>query len=254
MDDVRPAVNHDETMRKNAAIDAAKGGGKTGNGETSARPRVRAPASASERRYRALIEASTSVVWRAEPSGAIVEAWGWDEFADQSKDSYLGAGWLEAVHPEDRERAASAWEQAVRVGELEPVEYRVRQVDGTYRWAHARAVALRAEDGAVSEWVGTVTDVQERKHSEQALREREELLRLAVEATGLGIWDMELPSRNTAWSPKLKAMAGLGTHATIDDDVFYNLVHPQDRDDVEKMITLAVESSDLRPYNIVYRL
>jgi diguanylate cyclase (GGDEF)-like protein/PAS domain S-box-containing protein len=213
-----------------------------------------ATASPSERRYKALVQASTSVVWRAAPDGAIIEAWGWNAFADQPQLAYLGNGWLEALHPDDRDRTRQHWAEAVSKGELAAMEYRVRQPDGSYRWAMARAIALRDDAGAIAEWVGTVTDIQERKFSEQMMREREELLRLAVEATGLGIWDMELPSRSTEWSAKLKAMAGLSPDAAIDDAVFYGLVHPDDQNEVEAKITEAVGSLNLAPYNIVYRL
>ena len=113
---------------------------------------------------------------------------------------------------------------------------------------------IRDSRGVIAEWVGTVTDIQDQKDSEQVLREREELLTLAVEATGLGIWDMELPSRNTDWSPKLKAMAGLEPDAEIDDAVFYGLVHQEDTVAVEEKITEAVGSVNLDPYNIAYRV
>src|SRR5829696_7023595 len=132
----------------------------------------------SGQRYRALIQASTSVVWRADRTGSIVEAWGWAELADQPQLGFLGEGWLEALHPDDRQKTSEHWRDAMKNGELSPIEYRVRQANGGYRWAKARGVALRDEHGTISEWVGTVTDIQERKGAEQALRENEELMRL----------------------------------------------------------------------------
>jgi diguanylate cyclase (GGDEF)-like protein/PAS domain S-box-containing protein len=231
-------------------------GGASSAGKKARRDRgdVGSSAGARERRYRALMLASRSVVWRARPDGAVVEAWGWSELADQKGASYLGEGWIDALHPEDRERTREHWAKAITTGEVAALEYRVRQADGSYRWCVARAAPVRSEHGTITEWVGTVTDIQEQKDSEQALREREELLTLAVEATGLGIWDMALPSRATEWSPRLKAMAGLPRDAKIDDDAFYGLVHPEDTEDVEEKITEACESLNLAPYNIAYRI
>src|SRR5215216_4055292 len=63
----------------------------------------------SGQRYRALIQASTSVVWRADRTGSIVEAWGWTELADQPQLGFLGEGWLEALHPDDRQKTTKHW-------------------------------------------------------------------------------------------------------------------------------------------------
>ena len=98
------------------------------------------------------------------------------------------------------------------------------------------------------------SDRFDRGASQQELREQEELLRLAVEATGLGIWDMELPSGRTEWSLKLRALAGISPDAAIDDDVFYNLVHKEDRDRVAAALKAAVTSKNREPYSITYRV
>jgi diguanylate cyclase (GGDEF)-like protein/PAS domain S-box-containing protein len=94
----------------------------------------------------------------------------------------------------------------------------------------------------------------DQQSSQQELREREELLRLAVEATGLGIWDMELPSGRTEWSMKLRALAGLSPEAPIDDDLFYAMVHPEDRDHVAAALETAISSDNRQPYSITYRI
>jgi PAS domain-containing protein len=156
-----------------------------------------------DQRYKALVQASASIVWRAAPDGSIIEAWGWDQFADRPCLGFLGRRWRSVVHPDDRDRVDQHWTTTVAKGENTTIDFRVRQPDGGYRWANARAIVLRDAAGRTLEWIGTVTDIQDQKHSEQALREREELLRLAVEATGLGIWDMELPSRATQWSSSI---------------------------------------------------
>jgi diguanylate cyclase (GGDEF)-like protein/PAS domain S-box-containing protein len=209
---------------------------------------------ADRQRYRALIAATTSVVWRAAPDGRIVETWGWQEMSDQSEPEPLGSGWLDALHPDDRGRVAAHWGAAVAAGHLEPVDYRVRQHDGSYHWARARAVPLRDGDGRVVEWVGTVSDIQQRRQAEQSLREREELLSLAVGATGLGIWEVDLATRETRWSAELKAIAGLPADQPVDDDLFYGMVDPEDRARVEGKITAAVAGLDETPWEITYRL
>ncbi|GEO14050.1 EAL domain-containing protein [Microvirga aerophila] len=123
----------------------------------------------SEERYRALIQASTAMVWRATPDGSILEGWGWEEFAAQAPKGYEGHGWLNALHPDDREQAVAVWQELREQGRPGEVEYRVLTKNGEYRWVLARGVPLKADNGSVREWVGTITDIHEEKQAEERL-------------------------------------------------------------------------------------
>ena len=67
-----------------------------------------------------------------------------------------GMGWLNAVHPDDRDRTAAAWATAVSHVSPYNTEYRVLCADGVYRWFNARGVPIMNADGSVHEWVGVV--------------------------------------------------------------------------------------------------
>ena len=95
---------------------------------------------ASEKRCRALIETSTSLVWRGTPDGLVLEGWGKDEYSGAFLEEYKGRGWLEFVHPEDRPRIAAEWEGQKAADDFKSVQYRLRRGDD-YRWVHARAAA-----------------------------------------------------------------------------------------------------------------
>jgi len=131
----------------------------------------------SEERYRALTEAVSSAVWTWNPGTsegdfAATQAW-WNEITGQSQEEQSGQarlGWLEAIHPDDREKARAAWTAAMERGEPYGVEYRVCTPDGGERMILARAVAVREPDGKVREWVGMLSDVTERWRAEEALR------------------------------------------------------------------------------------
>jgi PAS domain S-box-containing protein len=123
----------------------------------------------SEERYRALIQASTAIVWRAAPDGLILTGWGWEEFSAQAAEEYQGHGWLNALHPDDRERVVAVWQELRKQGRSGEVEYRVLTRDGEYRWVVARGVPLKADDGSVREWVGTITDIHDEKQAEERL-------------------------------------------------------------------------------------
>src|SRR5579871_5683007 len=131
---------------------------------------------ASEARYRSLILATASIVWTTDLKGNIVDRLpSWESFTGQSFAQYQGHGWSEAIHPDDRERAVSTISAALP--ELRPyqLEYRLRRYDGSYRFVMSRGVPVFREDSSVKEWVGTCTDIQERKDSEVALRKSERL-------------------------------------------------------------------------------
>jgi PAS domain S-box-containing protein len=126
-----------------------------------------------ELRQRALIEGVPQLIWRADPNGQWL--WSspqWTRYTELSPQESLGDGWLDAVHPGDRERARGAWHAAVREGALD-VEYRIGPIGSSqFRWFQTRATPIRNEEHDVIEWLGTSTDVDELRHA----RERQKLL------------------------------------------------------------------------------
>jgi PAS domain S-box-containing protein len=114
------------------------------------------------------------------------------EFTGAPPDSAVGMGWLEYMHPEDRERSLEHWLRCVRSGETYESEYRLRASDGSYRWFRARAVPLRDPQGGILKWYGTCSDIHDRKLVEQSMRDNaDELERL------VGIRTVELRRLST---------------------------------------------------------
>src|SRR6478672_1302006 len=104
----------------------------------------------SDRRYRFSAALAGRLVWVADAGGNML-------FLDNpfevltgiSAQAGLGSGWLEVVHPDDRERTREAWRECIESGELYAAEFRVLRVDGEYRRTRSRAIAARGEDGAI---------------------------------------------------------------------------------------------------------
>ncbi|MBM1173436.1 sensor domain-containing protein [Microvirga arabica] len=189
----------------------------------------------SEGRYRALVEASTAKIWRATPNGAISTTWGWEKVSGQHLDQQEDAGWLNAVHPDDRANLISVWQGLLASSRPGTTEYRVRQRDGQYRWALARAVPIKEADGTVQEWVGTITDIHEQKQAENALRKSEARLRLAIETTGLGIWDVDVTAGNRQWTAEIREILGISSDTPATRDTALERVHSADRARVESI-------------------
>ena len=124
----------------------------------------------SEERFRSLIEASAAIVWTATPDGRLhPRQAGWTRFTGQDEAAYAGLGFLDAVHPGDREATRVAWARAVETLTPYEVEHRLRRADGACRVMAVRAVPILEEDGTLREWVGTHTDVTEAKEAEAAI-------------------------------------------------------------------------------------
>jgi PAS domain S-box-containing protein len=124
----------------------------------------------SEERFRMLATSIPQLVFRSHGDGA--RSWGspqWEIYAGLSDANSRGFGWLEAVHPEDRELTRNRWKEAQRSGEYY-VEHRIRRAaDGQYRWHQTRA---KPAGRSSTEWVGTSADV----HEMRGLQDRQQVL------------------------------------------------------------------------------
>jgi PAS domain S-box-containing protein len=122
----------------------------------------------SETRYRALVEASTLMVWSTDASGMVDDMPGWRALTGQTPDAVRGSGWADAIHIEDRAHVTAAWGRALQTRELYEVEYRLRLADGGYRWHRARGAPVLDREGTVREWVGVLDDVDDERRAEDA--------------------------------------------------------------------------------------
>jgi len=103
------------------------------------------------------------------------------EYTGAPADSAIGFGWMNYVHPEDRENIKAHWARCVQIHDNYEAEYRIRSQNGDYRWFRARAVPLRNADGNASRWYGTCSDIHDSKLLEQSIRENSTTLERLVE-------------------------------------------------------------------------
>lgn len=135
----------------------------------------------SEQRYRSLVVATSQVIWTTNPQGEVTDDMPmWREFTGQTFEQIQGWGWIEAVHPDDRERTAAIWSRAVANRTLYDTDYRIRRRDGEYRYVAVRGVPVLEADGSIREWIGTCTDVTERRKAEEEIRHLNEVLEQRV--------------------------------------------------------------------------
>ncbi len=124
----------------------------------------------SETRFRTLTENSAAIIWTTTAEGGLAgDQSQWTNFTGQSDEAAQGGGWLDAVHPDDREATRESWHRAVAAVRPYLTEHRLHRADGAYRHMAVQAVPVLAEDGAVREWVGMHTDITERVLAQEAL-------------------------------------------------------------------------------------
>lgn len=135
--------------------------------------RLHAASITAEQQYRALAESSPQLVWTTTPEGTV-------EYCNPQFLEYVGLSleemrrepvWQIIVHPEDVPRATDAWTKALSTGEPYEVEYRFRRAaDGSYRWFLARGACVRNGEGRIVRWVGSCTDIEDHKRTEETHR------------------------------------------------------------------------------------
>jgi len=133
--------------------------------------------------FETIVDSIPEIVWTAAPDGS-------PEYLNRRGAEYTGLpedarpdwDWIEMVHPEDADRTADKWRDAVANGTPYEVEFRLRRFDVEFRRHVLRALPVRNADGELVRWVGTATDVEDRRLSDQRLEESE---RRSVETAAL---------------------------------------------------------------------
>ncbi len=117
-----------------------------------------------------LTEGVPLLMWACSPAGECdYLSRQWLDYTGRGLGEQLGYGWLDALHPEDRQPTAAAWQRAVADGGGYDVEFRIRRHDGAYRWFAVRGIPLRDQGGRVVRWFGSCTDVDDRVQQEELL-------------------------------------------------------------------------------------
>lgn len=141
------------------------------NNELEERVKERTKALAiSEKRHRSLITATTSIVWTCNAEGQIEKRVPlWEKFTGQQWEQYKGFGWLEAIHPDDREKIKRKWKETKNKQTILKLESRLLSTSGNYRHILLHGVPIISEDGRMQELIGTISDIDDQKRAEEVL-------------------------------------------------------------------------------------
>jgi PAS domain S-box-containing protein len=152
----------------------------------------------SEERFRALVNASSDVVYRMSPD--------WSELGQLDGRGFVAdtggprKDWLnEYIHPDDQPLVLQAIREAVRTRNPFQLEHRVRRADGTLGWTYSRAVPLLNGNGEILEWFGAASDVTARKEAEDNFRKLAQTLDAEVRARTRELEEQSNRVRQLSW-------------------------------------------------------
>ncbi len=184
----------------------------------------------SEKELRDVIDTIPATVWSALPDGSnTYVSRHFAEYSGLSAERTAGSGWQGVIHPDDLERHEGKWMEAIATGKPHENEARFRRSDGQYRWHLDRGVPLRDEDGNIVKWYGIVTDIEDRKSADEALRRSQFYISEGQRVAHMGSWAFSAAGFEY-WSSELFRIYGLdpgGKPPTVEE--YLALVHPEDR-------------------------
>ncbi|MBW4520619.1 MAG: PAS domain-containing protein [Scytolyngbya sp. HA4215-MV1] len=148
--------------------------------ELAKRQRIEATLRASEQRYATLTETAPVGIFQTDAVGhCLYVNERWCQIAGLSPEEAAGFGWVNGIHPDDRELVSTEWYAAAQVNRPFRLEYRFQNSAGQITWAFGQAVAEQDAAGNIVGYVGTVTDISDRKLAEEQAQSRLDILEAA---------------------------------------------------------------------------
>ncbi|MET0310742.1 MAG: ATP-binding protein [Burkholderiaceae bacterium] len=148
-------------------------------------------------------------IFHADATGSVVYTNDkWQRFFGLTLEQSLGTGWARSVHPEDLLQVQAAWLAAVEGRADAELEFRIRASEGMVRWVRVRTKPLLDPGSGAAKFVGAVMDITEAKRLEEELRAKNDLLQLALDASDLAMWQIDLTTGEVYLSESWSQMLG----------------------------------------------
>jgi PAS domain S-box-containing protein len=183
----------------------------------------------------------------------------WLEYTGLSPEQAVGFGWLASIHADDRNTLVEYWKSLLEAGTYGEIEARLRRVDGEYRWFLFRAEPLRDASGKVSQWLGSNTDIDDRKKAEEKLRARERELLQFVDAVPAMVCILTPEGEPSYVNKRLMDYVAITKIEDLDVPGHTRLasasrffVHPDDTDHVQEILSQSFATGE--PYTLLHRV
>ena len=220
------------------------------NTDIEDRKRAEGALRASEHTLRTMLDSIAGLVTTHAPNGEL-------ESANQQFLDYTGEtieelrDFAHVVHSDDSGNALRRWADALLTGEPLSVEARLLRKDGVYRWFVANVRPLRDQDNCIIRWYSLLTDIEDRKTAEAALRARERELNLIVETIPGLVWCASPSGQLTYVNQRISEYVGTSLEKLVQIG-WANFIHPHDVVSVERAWSHSVATHE--PFEVQCRL
>jgi len=207
----------------------------------------------SEERFRIVADAAPVLIWMSGVDKLCTFFnKPWLEFTGRSLEQEIGNGWAEGVHPDDLQKCLDVYTESFDARKPFVMQYRLRRYDGEYRWVSDQGVARYNPNGKFAGYIGSCVDVTDLIKKDEALREFEERVVLAAEATHHGVWELDTTTNELWMSDKARALFQFDPDGRLDQAMHQARVHPEDRALWESAVKQAIETQG--DYAVEYRV
>ncbi|MBD2664994.1 two-component hybrid sensor and regulator [Richelia sinica FACHB-800] len=188
----------------------------------------------SEQRFATLAATAPVGIFRFDlDSNCIYVNHYWSKMTGREAIAALEKGWIETLHPEDRERILQDWQQGSKLKTEYQNEGRFLQPDGTVVWFYCQVIPETDSEGNIISYIGTLTDITALKQAQAQLRNLSDRLQIAVNSGQMGIWEFDLINNSSLWDERMYELFGVSPlNFDLSQGVwekFEKLIHPDDK-------------------------
>src|ERR1700688_706170 len=186
-------------------------------------------------RLQTVIDTVPSFLWTSFPDGSKEYLnKRWYEYTGLSLEEGRGWGWKVVVHPDDLDGLVREWRALLDAPKPGELETRIRRYDGEDRWFLIRVVPQFDAEGNVVRWVGSNTDIEDRKRAEKKLLEEERQLRRITDAIPQTIVVLDSKGQPLYANQAMLDHTGLTMQDVLTSDYRASIFHPEDLDRVRE--------------------
>jgi PAS domain S-box-containing protein len=204
--------------------------------------------------FQVMAECAPVLIWLADTTKACTYFnKSWLSFRGRTMMEEVGFGWADGVHPDDFERCLEIYTNAFDSREVFSMDYRLQRADKEFRWIRDNGSPYFDEEEGFQGYIGSCFDITELVESKKIIKESEERFSLAVKGSSDGIWDRDVLTNKSFYSPRMKELLGyedadFPNHFSS----FVNVLHPEDKEVTLQRINDHLYKQKI--YDVEYRL